>query len=330
MSLTSPTDEELERDVAAVHPELRDLYRTVRVAMGGPPDLTTPAAERRAAAEAGPSLVGDLVDDVEVHEVRDLEIPVDGAEGGFIPARLYRPTADAVLAGHVHFHGGGWFLGSIASSDRGVRLLSSKLGLAMVSVGYRLAPEHRWPAAPEDCYAATRWVHEHAAELGIDGDDLSVGGDSAGANLAAAVTLMARDRGGPALRAQLLLIGAYDLTLPSTPSLERYGRGFVLDRDELDLCLDWYTDPADRTNPYASPIFGDLTGLPPAVVAAATCDPIFDQSVAYADKLRAAGVPVSTLWCEGHLHGSMLLTKAFPSSAAYLEETVAAFVAARR
>jgi acetyl esterase len=325
--MTTQTDDDaeaLERDVAEVHPELRDVYRVVRQAMI--PDVTKSAATRRAEAEAGPGIVTDMVEEVELHEVRDLEIPVDG---GVIPARLYRPTADATLPGYVHFHGGGWFIGSVDASDRTVRMLASKMGAAVVSVGYRLAPEHMWPTAPEDCFAATRWVHDHAAELGIDGDDLVVGGDSAGGNLAAAVALMCRDRGGPALAAQWLMIGMYDLTLPDSPSLDRYGKGFALDRDEMHMCLGWYVAPDDRHEPYASPMFADLAGLPPAVLSSASCDPLYDQSVEYAERLRAAGVGVVEVRCEGHLHGSMLLTGLSASAREHTRESVAALAAAR-
>ncbi len=316
---------DIDADAALVHPDLRELYRTVRRTAPPPPaDMTL--AERRAAAEA-PGTVTGLVEAVELAEVIDLEIPVATA---VLPARLYRPMVDTHGAGHVHFHGGGFVLGSLAGSDVAVRLLTARTGATIVSVGYRLAPEHRWPIPPEDCYAATCWVHEHATELGVDPDDLSVGGESAGANLAAVVALMARDRGGPPLAAQLLMIGVYDLDLPMTPSLERFGHGgFMINHDELLRMTDWYLESGERSHPYASPIRAAAGGLPAAVVVSATCDPLFDQSVAYADHLRSAGVQVAEVRCEGHLHGSMMLTGASPSAAGYIDATAAALAAAR-
>jgi acetyl esterase len=315
-------DPGVERDVAAVHPELRELYRRARPSFV--PDVTSTAAQLRARGRN--PIVAGLIESVELHEVRDLEIPTaDGARS----ARLYRPTEFAGLPGHVHFHGGGWALGSVADSDEGARLLAARLGAAVVSVDYRLAPEHPWPAGPEDCYAATTWVADNATALGIDAGDLTIGGDSAGANLATVVALMCRDRGGPQLRAQWLALGAFDLTLPGTPSMQRYGRGFVIDRLDLERWVGWYVDPSQRREPYVSPVFADVHGLPPAVIVSASCDPLYDQSLAFADHLRAAGVGVTEVRCEGHVHGSQFLTAATASARAHHAAAVSALVAAR-
>lgn len=310
----------LERDVAEVHPELQDLFRAVRAASA------EGAGRSIEELRAQPSMVSGLIEEVDLAEVRDLVIPTPG---GSIPARLYRPHGTRPTPGHVHLHGGAWVLGSVANADPGARLLAALLGAVVVSVDYRLAPEHPWPAAPEDCFAATSWVAAHAAELDIDPTQLTVGGDSAGANLAAVVALMCRDRGGPSLRAQWLAVGAFDLTLPDTDSMRRYGQGFVVDRDDLARYIDLYVASGDRRAAYATPTYADLWGLPPAVVISASCDPLYDQSVAFAYRLRAADVAVAEVRCAGHLHGSMYLTRATPSGRRHLEEAAAAFVSLR-
>lgn len=312
-----------------IHPELVELAAQVRQAP--PRDRTLSIDEQRALLEpeGDPSVF--TVEQHEIESVVDVEIPVDGDT---IPARLYHPHRAADATGgrpvQVHFHGGGFWLGSIESSESHCRQLAARTGISVVSVGYRLAPEHRWPVPAEDCYAATVWVSEHAGELGVDDAALSVGGDSAGGNLAAVVALMARDRGGPPIVAQLLAIGAFDLTGADTPSLLDYGVGFGLDRVELDYIADLYVDPDDRRHPYASPVFAaDLSGLPPAVVVTGQCDPLCDSGRDYAAKLAAAGVPVWDVYCAGHGHGTMFMTGVFESAREHTATVVDALLAAR-
>jgi len=174
----------------------------------------------------------------------------------------------------------------------------------VVSVDYRLAPEHKFPAAADDAYSATRYVAEHASEFGIDANRIAVGGDSAGANLATVVAMMARDRGGPALKFQLLIYPVTDFTEHATQSERDYGHGHFLDEELMDWFADQYfATKADRYLPYGSPSkASDLRQLPPAMVITGECDPLRDQGEAYAEQLRRAGVPVVLKRYEGMIH----------------------------
>lgn len=239
-----------------------------------------------------------------VASVADHQVPVDN---GRIDVRVYRPDASEPLPLLVYAHGGGFVFCDLDSHDGLCRNLANLVPAVVVSVDYRLAPEHRWPTAAEDLYAATRWAVDHAADFGADPSRVVVGGDSAGGNLAAVTTLMARDRGGPDLAAQLLLypvIGAdFD-----TDSYRLFGRGFYNPRPALQWYWDQYVPQvADRRHPYASPLAGDLSGLPPAVVVLAGHDPLRDEGISYADALEAAGVPVTRRPFDGGIHGFMTM-----------------------
>jgi acetyl esterase len=234
-----------------------------------------------------------------VHAVDDLEIDV---ADGSVPARAYRPAAGR-LPVVVYLHGGGWVLGSIDSHDAVCRALANASGTVVVSVGYRRGPEHRFPTAVEDAYAATRWVIDHADRLGVDPAALAVAGDSAGGNLAAAVTLLARERHAPAIAFQLLVypVTTTDLEKGFDPDYE----GVFLYRDELQWHQDNYlSTPADRDSPLVSPLdAADLRGLPPAMVITAGCDPLRPQGELYVLGLQAAGVPVEHVTYPGMVHG---------------------------
>lgn len=305
-------------------PEVSALLTAVQDAP--PPDPGLGVPELRAACDVAVLATHALVRDLgPLHAVVDLQVPV---AGGTIPARLYLPSAAPALALHVHLHGGGWWMGSIATVDPMARELALGSGMAVLSVGYRLAPEHRWPTAAEDAFAALQWAASGPAEFGIAVTSLSVGGESAGANLAAAACLMARDRGGPPLVAQWLDVPAVDLTLPGTASLTDFGTGFGLEIAQVSMILDWYVDPADRPNPYVSPALApDLSGLPPALVTTAELDPLRDQGEDFAAALQAAGNDVVLRRAEGHIHASSWLTGLTPSTAAWHDEVVAALVA---
>jgi len=238
-----------------------------------------------------------------VHEVRALE--VSGAAGS-IPARLYRPSAAPDLPVLVWFHGGGMVLGDLETADWVCRELCMQADAAVVSVAYRLAPEHPFPAAPEDAYAATCWVASHAAELGIDEARMSVGGDSAGGNLAAVTCLLARDRGGARLRAQLLVYPGTGVASDcATPSAEEFADGPVLTRASLQ----WFSThthggPADETDLRAQPTAAaSHTGLPPAFVVTAEVDPLRDTGEHYAGLLARAGVLTALKRYNGAFHG---------------------------
>lgn len=226
-------------------------------------------------------------------------------ETGRIPVRVYRPTH---LAGGqrplvVNIHGGGWVLGSLDQSDWLCSCVAATVGAVVVSVDYRLAPADRWPAAPEDCYAALADVTARADRFGADPHRVAVMGDSAGGNLAAVVSLMARDRSGPSIAYQALLYPGTDLTLAS-PSLEHNAGAPILSRADCVAYRDLYLGGQDPREPYASPLFArDLTGLPPALVQVAEHDPIRDDGLRYAAALRSAGVTVRETTYVGMPHG---------------------------
>jgi acetyl esterase len=226
---------------------------------------------------------------------------------GEIPVRVYTPDAATGASGPlpilVYYHGGGWVIGSIETHDNTCRALANLTPCIVVSVEYRLAPEFRFPAGLEDCYAATKWVAEHGAELGGDPTRLAVGGDSAGGNLAAAVSLAARDRGGPNIAYQLLIYPVTDST-NDTPSHREMGTGYGLTQDGMVYFWELYvSEPADATNPLAAVLHADLHGLPPAMVITAEFDPLRDEGDAYAEKLKAAGVQVEHVAYPGQIHG---------------------------
>lgn len=256
-------------------------------------------AERRAAsvatAAARPAPDDGLL-------VTDHTVPV---EGHSVPVRMYRPPGAATLPAHVFFHSGDFWSGSIVEAEPIARRYAARVGCAVLSVGYRLAPEHPWPAAPEDGYAVLRWAAAGAAELAIDVRRLSVGGISAGGGIAAVVAMMARDRNGPPLVLQLLEIPVTDLTM-SRPSVLRYGEGYVVTRAALAEGYAYYVpDPQRRAHPYVSPLLADdLSNLPPAMILTCEYDPLRDEGEAYAARLRAVGVPVQHVRARGHIHGS--------------------------
>ncbi len=221
-----------------------------------------------------------------------------------IPVRVYRPSLATDLPVLMFFHGGGFVICNLDTHDRTCRSLANASGCVVVSVDYRLAPEHKFPAAAEDAYSATRYVAEHASEFGIDPRRIAVGGDSAGGTLATVVAMMARDRGGPALKFQLLVYPVTNFTEHATQSERDYGKGYFLDEELMDWFADQYfATEADRHLPYGSPLkASDLRNLPPAIVMTAECDPLRDQGEAYAEKLRRAGVTVELKRYDGMIH----------------------------
>jgi acetyl esterase len=239
--------------------------------------------------------------EVKVAEVTDRRIP---GPAGEIPVRIYRPEGRAPFPALVYFHGGGWVIGSIETHDGSCRDLANRIGCVVVSVDYRLAPESHFPAAAEDCFAATKWVAEHAAELGVDAKRIAVGGDSAGGNLAAVVALMARDRRGPALRHQLLIYPVTDADF-SRASYRENAEGYLLTTKAMEWFWSHYVpDVAQRVEPYAAPLRAvELAGLPPAFVITAEYDPLRDEGEAYARRLQHSGVPTVLKRYDGAIHG---------------------------
>jgi acetyl esterase len=231
------------------------------------------------------------------------------AEGpvGEIPLRLYRPAGvpdTKPLPVYVYFHGGGWVIGDLESHDVLCRQLTAESGACVIAVDYRLAPEHKFPAAADDAWAATRWIVAHAAGLGVDAGRLAVGGDSAGANLAAVVALMARDAGAPAIALQVLIYPVTDVGSES-PSYADFADGYMLTRDSMRWFIAHYLGRKEDANDWrASPLRApSLAGLPPALVITAGFDPLRDEGAAYATRLREAGVTVDYVSFGGMIHG---------------------------
>ena len=238
---------------------------------------------------------------VPVRATEDRTVP--GAAGE-LPARVYRPEADGPVPTIVFFHGGGFVIGDIETHDNQCRMVCRDVGAVVLSVAYRLAPEAPFPAAVEDCLAATRWAAEHVGELGGDSDRLAVAGDSAGGNLAAVVAQTARDEGGPQLAAQLLVYPSTDFAGEYASRTEN-AEGYFLTASDIEWFGGHYAGTyEDPTDPRLSPLRAqDLSGLPPAVVVTAEFDPLRDEGEAYARALEAAGVPVVLRRYDGMIHG---------------------------
>ncbi|TMB54300.1 MAG: alpha/beta hydrolase [Deltaproteobacteria bacterium] len=266
--------------------------------MGGPQFHEMSVAQARELILGMVALAG------EPESVARIENRTVPGPAGEIPVRIYAPVGTAPFPVLVYFHGGGWVIGNLDTHDGICRSLANRVGCLVVSVDYRLAPEHRFPAAPEDCYAATRWLAEHAGSLGGDKGRIAVGGDSAGGNLAAVVALMARDRGGPKLAFQLLVYPATDTDF-ETRSYRENSEGYFLTRADMVWFWNHYAPrDEDRRNPYAAPLrAASLRGLPPALVITAEFDPLCDDGNAYAARLREDGVPVRLSQQDGLIHG---------------------------
>ena len=231
---------------------------------------------------------------------------------------------------HVYFHGGGWVIGDLDSHDRLCRALTNAAGCVTVAVHYRLAPEHKFPAGLEDCYAATRWVAAHAASINGDASRIAVGGDSAGGTLATIVALMACDRGGPRLVYQLLIYPNTDYYRPGTRSLVENANGYFLTRDFIIWQWNHYVErEADALNPYASPLRApDLSGLPPALVQTVEFDPLRDEGELYVARLREAGVPVMHTRYNQTIHGFVLMAGVIDQAKTAIAEGAAGLRAA--
>jgi acetyl esterase len=300
--------------------DVQVLLRLMERAQGGRPPTHEPL-QRRAEMSAGVRLTsGRPISRV---HVRDLTIPVDG---DMIGARLYAPAASAVVSPLlVFYHGGGFALGDLDTHDNVCRFFARHAGVRVLSVAYRLAPEHRFPVAVEDCLAAFRFAHAHAGEWGADAASIAVGGDSAGGNLAAVVAQMTTRSGGPAPVFQLLLYPTTHATA-RTPSRDLFGSGFILTREDLQWFFGQYAGrEEDMENPRFSPLLAeDLSGLPPAYVATAGFDPLRDEGEAYADRLRQAGVAVTLSRQPGLVHGYASMAGLGGSSRAAVDEAAAA------
>lgn len=264
----------------------------------------------------------------ETGAVADHSVPVDGGE---ITVRVFSPLEhdrQNPLPVLVWFHGGGFTVGDLATSDATAAELANSTGCVVANVDYRLAPEHPFPGPLEDCYAAVQWVVDAAADLGVDSARVAVGGDSAGGNLAAAVCLLARERGGPAIRFQLLVYPCLD-PRRSYPSYRENGEGLLLTASVMEWFWHNYLGDGDPEAPLAAPIYApDLGGLPPALVVTAEYDPLRDEGEAYAERLRQAGVIAESSRYDGQIHGFVGLYGMFDAGRKAVDEISRALRAA--
>jgi acetyl esterase len=256
-----------------------------------------PVAQARAVFAAMSKNRGDVL---ALARVEDRRIP---GPAGEIPVRIYTPEGEAPLPVVVFFHGGGWVIGSLDTHDGLCRALARAVPAIVVAVDYRLAPENPFPAGLDDSYAALGWVAENSASFGGDPARLAVAGDSAGGNLSAAVTLLSRDRGGPAIAHQLLIYPATNLR-GDTVSMRENAEGYFLTRSLMAWFGSQYVTHEQTALPHASPLLApDLAGLPPATVITAEFDPLRDEGEAYAARLRESGVAVDGVRYDGMIHG---------------------------
>ena len=271
-----------------------------------------PGFEQMTVQQAREAIRGLFVSTDAPPSIKKVENRIANVGGAKLPVRIYTPEGNGPLPILVFFHGGGWVIGDLDTHDGPCRALANGVGCVVISVDYRLAPEHKFPTAAEDCYGATKWAAMNAASFGGDPTRIAVGGDSAGGNLAAAVAQMATDRGAPTLKYQLLIYPvtnyAYD-----TGSYKSNGEGYLLTKGSMEWFWNHYLrNPNDGENPYASPLRGQrLSNLPPAWVFTAEFDPLRDEGEAYAKRMKDAGVTVEYTEYKGMIHGFFSLGHIF-------------------
>lgn len=309
-----------------IEARLRPLIKLYGAMRGGANEI--PYVEQRRTAEAmarrgrwlmmpkGPKMARE----------KDILVPVDG---GQIRVRLYYPNAIGPLPLHLFIHGGGWCVGSLYERDPRCREIAAGANCVVASVEYRLAPENAYPIPLNDCYESLEWLVANAATMNVDPARLGIGGESAGANLAAAVCLMARDRNGPTIRHQWLDVPALDGRLISD-SMAQVPDGNLLDLADIKRFRDAYFQQPDQyLEPYGSPLLAEsFEDLPPAWIMGAQYDKLRDDSTAYGDALRGAGVAVQHQILAGHVHPSMAFTRMLPGAKAYEREAIAALARA--
>ena len=276
---------------------LNPEYQALLVQMAqleGPPLVDLPV-------EAGRQMYRTMqpeVPEIEVGGVLDTD-----ADGVLV--RVYQPVGEGPFPVVMMFHGGGWVIGDLTTADGQSREVCRQVEAVVISVDYRLAPEHPFPAAADDCYAATQWAAQNAQRFRGDPGRLALAGDSAGGNLAAVVAQMIRDKGGPAVAFQLLVYPVTDGVNFDRPSYHENGQDYMLTADSMHWFWNHYApNTEDRRNPYASPLLAEnLAGLPSALVMTAEYDPLRDEGEAYAEALAKAGVEVKLIRCDGLIHG---------------------------
>jgi len=291
-------------------------------AQGPAPDnRTVPPAELRLTFTRQAALVPKLPEPLARVEDRAIDTPA-----GPLRVRVYTPEGKTPFPILLYFHGGGWVVGGLETHDGVCRSLARRAGAVVVSVDYRLAPETKFPGAPDDALAALRWAASQASELGGDAARLAVGGDSAGANLAAALALRVRDQGGPRIGFQLLIYPVTDFDF-DTASYHEFATGYPLTRSNMQWFWESYrASPSDAENPYAAPLrTADLAGLPPAFILTAHFDVLRDEGEAYAKRLHEAGVPVRCVRFRGMTHGFIRMGAVFPQADRALTELARSF-----
>ncbi len=279
-------------------PEIEKIFKEVKAA-GGPLMWEVSTEELRGLRN--PFITGTLGPTRKIHQVTEHMVPHKDAD---IPCRLYRPSEAKGLPCLVYYHGGGWVVGDLETHDNLCRKLCLAVGCAVFSVGYRLAPEHKYPAAKDDAFNALVWLYENAAGLGLDPGRLAVGGDSCGGNLAAVVSLMARDMGGPALKLQLLVYPATDVSGFERPTYAKYGDDLLLTKSGMQFFTGCYLNESDEAkDPLVSPLLASsLEGLPPALVITAEHDVLTSDGEDYSQALGEAGVLVQYKRFPGTIH----------------------------
>jgi acetyl esterase len=281
-------------------------YLDQQAALDAPPRYTLPVPVAREQTRQAALLWGRPA------PVASIQDRIIAGPGGELPLRIYTPAGTAPFAALVYFHGGGWVVGSIETHETLCCALANKAGCVVVSVDYRLAPENKFPAALEDCYAATEWFRASAAAFQVDPNLIAVGGDSAGGNLAAAVCLQAREKALP-LVYQLLIYPIAGYYNPGTPSYHENASGVGLSRPEMIWFIDAYlASPAQARNPLAFPLEAvNLIGLPPALIITAEYDPLRDEGEQYAHKLQQAGVEITLKRYNGLIHNFIRMGSLF-------------------
>ena len=300
-----------------LHPQVKTVLELMTKA-GPPMHHLTPEKARE-------QILAMRANKGEVEPVGKVEDRTIKGPGGEIPIRIYTPNGRGPFPILVYFHGGGWVVGSIETVDVSCRAFTNLVGCITISVDYRLAPEHKFPAAPDDCYTATTWAALNAASIHGDPKRLAIGGESAGANLAAAVALMAQERGAPSIALQLLLYPVTDYAC-NTPSCKENGEGYFLTTEMMRWFWNHYLrNDADGENPLASPLRAKrLQSLAPAAIYTAEFDPLRDEGAEYAKKLRGAGIAVEYKCQEGLIHGYMGMAKAVEPAGKALQDAAEA------
>jgi acetyl esterase len=291
-------------------PTVRFLLEAI-AAEGNPPLESFSQVEARKVAEEAMKLVGGKMEPL--RSIENLRIL---GPAGEIPIRIYTPESPAPHPALLYFHGGGWVVCNLDTHDVVCSALAHRAGAVVIAVDYRLAPEHKFPAAVIDCYAATLWVASKAEKLGVDPKRISVSGDSAGGNLAAVMSLKGRDENGPAIALQVMVYPVTDLSSFDTQSYQEFGEDHYLTKKEMEWFRDHYLrNMDDARDPQASPLLAkDLTRLPPALIITAECDPLCDEGAAYAKRLSGAGVPVTYTCYPGMIHPFFSLSGVIPQA----------------